>query len=105
MRAYVLPALLLVMPLSHHAAPRPRAPHVDLPVADANDNRRPAGAQRGRTLEVTLVAREALWYPTRSTPAMQIQAFSEGEALPSIPGPLLRVREGTTVTVTVRNTL
>ena len=71
-----------------------------------NDNRVAAGALRGETLSLRLVARRAEWRPAAdSGPGIPVAAFAvEGEA-PRIPGPLLRVTLGTRVRLAVRNEL
>lgn len=71
-----------------------------------NQNRVPAGRITGQTLYIELEAREGLWYPeTKEGPGLAVQAFGErGKGL-SVPGPLIRVPEGTKVHATVRNTL
>jgi manganese oxidase len=72
----------------------------------ANDNRHAAGLLSGRRLLIELEAREGLWYPeTHDGPAIRVQAFAErGKAL-QVPGPLIRVPEGTRIRATVRNLL
>jgi FtsP/CotA-like multicopper oxidase with cupredoxin domain len=71
-----------------------------------NDNRVPAGVWRGGALELSLVARTATWHPTpRVDSAVTVQAFAEEGAAPRIPGPLLRVPEGTEVRLRLRNTI
>ena len=74
----------------------------------ANDNRSVAGTQRHDTLTLRLVAREGRWFPqSDSGPSTVVQAFAEegeGHAL-QIPGPLIRVRAGTFIRMSVRNTL
>jgi FtsP/CotA-like multicopper oxidase with cupredoxin domain len=71
-----------------------------------NDNRQAAGLMSGRRLHIDLEAREGLWYPeTHDGPAIHVQAFAErGKAL-QVPGPLIRVPEGTRIRATVRNLL
>ena len=68
-----------------------------------NDNRVAAGALEGTTLTLRL---EGEWHPDADTdPGLPVRAFGvEGGAL-QIPGPLIRVREGTDVRVFVRNRL
>ena len=71
-----------------------------------NDNTRPAGRLEGDVLNVRLYAGVGSWRPEgpQGTP-IEIAAFGEEGADLSIPGPLIRVREGTTVVLTLRNTL
>jgi len=76
----------------------------DLPAAQANTNRTPAGTQRGKTLQLTLEARAVEWHITGdSNPPAQVLAFSEAGKTPEIPGPLIRVPVGTRLILTVRN--
>ena len=71
-----------------------------------NDNRIAAGVLNDATLRMQLVAREGLWYPEgQEGPGLLVQAFGEQAKALSIPGPLVRVREGTRIRVTVRNDL
>jgi len=71
-----------------------------------NDNRTPAGTLRDGTLTVRLEAREGEWHPDRDTdPGVVIRAFAEPGKPLQIPGPLIRVVEGTTIHAIVKNTL
>lgn len=79
---------------------------VPLRVVEANDNRVAAGVRRGDTLVATLRAERARWYPdTVGGPFADVLAFAEAGKAPQIPAPLLRVREGTTLDVTIVNAL
>ena len=71
-----------------------------------NDNRTAAGSLDGTTLTVRLETREGEWHPDRdSDPGVKVLAFAlEGGPL-QIPGPLIRVQEGTEVRAIVRNRL
>ena len=71
-----------------------------------NDNRAAAGSLDGATLTVRLETREGEWHPDRDAdPGIKVLAFAlEGGPL-QIPGPLIRVREGTEVRAFVRNRL
>jgi FtsP/CotA-like multicopper oxidase with cupredoxin domain len=74
--------------------------------AVANDNRTPAGTMAGDTLAVRLTVTPVAWYILGdSEPAFTLLAFAEEGKAPTIPGPLIRVRVGTPVRVTVRNPL
>jgi FtsP/CotA-like multicopper oxidase with cupredoxin domain len=87
------------------AAPIPRRPG-RLPVVVPNDNRTPAGHARGDTLRLALVVEMADWYPgSDAGSSIAVAAFAEEGAAPRIPGPLIRVTEGTVIDVTVRNAL
>lgn len=77
-----------------------------LRVVQANDNRVAAGVERGDTVVVTLRAEMARWYPdTLGGPFADVLAFAEEGKAPQIPAPLLRVREGKTLDVTIVNSL
>ena len=71
-----------------------------------NDNRTPAGTVKVDTLTLRLVMRAARWYPDGpSGCALQVHTFAEEGRPSQIPGPLIRVRAGTNLRVTVRNAL
>jgi FtsP/CotA-like multicopper oxidase with cupredoxin domain len=71
-----------------------------------NDNRTPSGVMRDGRLELRLDARLAMWHPNADDgPGALTPAFAADDAPPSIPGPLVRVRAGTTVRVMLRNSL
>ncbi len=75
-----------------------------LPEILGQDNRRPAGELRGGVLALRLEATTGLWYPEgASGPVRTVQAFAEEGRAPEIPGPLVRVREGVEIHLTVRN--
>ena len=84
----------------------PKPSQVTLPRIEANRNLAPAGELAGGVLTVRLEIRDGEWYPEAETgPAVVVQALGEeGRAL-QIPGPLIRVPEGTEVRATVRNVL
>jgi FtsP/CotA-like multicopper oxidase with cupredoxin domain len=76
------------------------------PLVQANDNRTPAGVLHNDTLTVHLVVRMARWYPEAADgPFIDVATFGEEGKAPSIPGPLIRVTEGTTIVASVRNEL
>jgi FtsP/CotA-like multicopper oxidase with cupredoxin domain len=71
-----------------------------------NQNRVPAGRIAERTLHIELEARAGMWYPeTKDGPGLAVQAFGEPGRRLSVPGPLIRVPEGTQIRATVRNRL
>ena len=71
-----------------------------------NDNRAPAGSLRDGILTLRLEAREARWYPDgEGGPSIVMQFFAEAGKQPRNPGPLIRVPDGTTIRVSVRNSL
>lgn len=62
----------------------------------ANDNRVAAGTRVGDTLRVRLSAVRARWYPeSDSGPSVVVIALAEDGKAPQIPGPMIRVSEGT----------
>jgi FtsP/CotA-like multicopper oxidase with cupredoxin domain len=71
-----------------------------------SDNRAASGTLAGQTLTVHLEARTGEWHPDRdSDPGVVVKAFAiEGGPL-QIPGPLIRVAEGTAIRASVRNRL
>ncbi|MEP6989618.1 MAG: multicopper oxidase domain-containing protein [bacterium] len=86
--------------LSTHDAPLP-------PRIEPNDNRNAAGLRIAGEVRVVLRARTGRWYPDadRRPAALTVAAFAEGDAAPTIPGPLIRVRAGTRLRITVINAL
>jgi manganese oxidase len=71
-----------------------------------NDNRVPAGTLRDGVLTLRLEVRDAEWHPDReSDPGVVVRAFAEEGKPASIPGPLVRVPQGTEIHAFVRNSL
>ena len=82
------------------------SPTAGLAVAQANDNRTASGQLRRGILHLDLDAVWAGWRPDLDVDsAVTVQAFAERGKVPSIPGPLVRVPQGTQVHVSVRNTM
>ncbi len=81
-------------------------PDDEPPLAAANDNRQAAGELRAGTLALRLEVRLARWQPEgESGPTRTVQALAEVGHAPQLPGPLVRVPEGTALHVTVTNRL
>ena len=77
-----------------------------LAVAVPNANTKRAGSLANRVLTLSLDARRAVWYPNGdSLPGREVLALAEWSGPAMIPGPLVRVTAGTTVVLTIRNTL
>ena len=77
-----------------------------LPDILANDNRTPAGQLHNGILTLRLEATTGIWHPEGDTgPVPTVQAFAEEGHAPQIPGPLIRIREGSEIRVTVRNSI
>jgi FtsP/CotA-like multicopper oxidase with cupredoxin domain len=71
-----------------------------------NDNLQSAGRLEGTVLTARLYAATGAWRPKGPTgPAIEIAAFGEEGRGLSTPGPLIRARVGTTVSVSLRNDL
>jgi FtsP/CotA-like multicopper oxidase with cupredoxin domain len=72
----------------------------------ANQNRSPAGKLENGVLNVQLDLRSGAWRPEADDgPQLFVQAFGEAGRAAQIPGPMLRMSEGTTVHATVTNKL
>jgi manganese oxidase len=72
----------------------------------ANDNRASAGNFKDGVLELHLELRQARWYAEAPDGVYEeVYAFAEQGHSPQSPGPLLRMSEGTTVHVTIHNSL
>ena len=80
------------------------APESGLATIEPNDNVRAAGRLEGGTLTLALRAGVGRWQPEGpSGPTLEIEAFGEiGKAL-TVPAPLIRVKEGTEIAVSIRN--
>ena len=71
-----------------------------------NDNRTPAGTLQNGVLTIRLEARPGEWHPDAdSDPGVVVEAFAEEGKPLQIPGPLIRVVEGTEIRVFVRNAI
>ena len=69
-----------------------------LPEVAVSDNRLPQGRLNDRVLTIDLEAREGIWYPEDKDGAgLRVQAFAEVGRPSQIPGPIIRVREGTEI--------
>ena len=76
------------------------------PRVQPNDNRVPAGTLARRELTLALRAGTGRWYPEGpSGPALEVEAFGEVGKPLVVPAPLIRVVEGTAISVSIRNDL
>ena len=74
--------------------------------AAINDNRVSSGTIRSGVLALDLEVREVDWRPDGDeAPGIVVRAFAERGKRASIPGPLIRVPEGTTIAARVSNPL
>ena len=97
MRTLITTAIIL--------AALPAASHAQAAIA-THDNTTPAGTIRGESLIVRLYAGSGTWRPEGDAgPAITVQAFGEEGRGLLVPGPLVRVRTGTTIDVSIRNSL
>ena len=81
-----------------------QVPHADEIVA--NQNRIPAGKVENGVLNVQLELRSGAWHPeAEDGPQLFVQAFGETGRAAQIPGPMLRMPQGTTLHATVTNQL
>jgi hypothetical protein len=111
MKMFVM-SLITSLALARASVPLNTSPECSaLPVPTAvpalpNDNRVPAGTLKNGVLTVRPVARPAAWHPEGDKGCgIRVHAFAEDGKQAQIPGPLLRVRMGTEVRLTVRNGL
>ena len=71
-----------------------------------NDNRVPAGKLAGDSLVLALDVEYARWFPeSERGKSVEVAVFREVGKAPQVPGPLIRVRTGTTIVATVSNRL
>jgi len=108
----VLPSILLGIVLGVAQAPLvPPLPRVPLPRPAANairasvhSNHVPAGTRAGGTLTIALDVVESAWKPEGDDdPEVPVLAFAEHGKAPTVPGPLIRVPQGTEVRMTLTN--
>ena len=96
----VLHAQLVSAP-SRIPLPKPTA---SVARATVHQNRVPAGRLTARTLRLAIDVVESAWRPEGSDdPEVPILAFAEAGKGPTVPGPLVRVPQGTEITITLRN--
>ena len=82
------------------------APRAAIETIVVNDNRVPAGVLDRGVLTIHLEAREGEWHPDRDDePGLVVRAFAEKGKRLQVPGPLIRVPEGTEIHAFVGNTL
>jgi manganese oxidase len=72
----------------------------------SNSNKAAAGKLENGVLTLHLELLQGDWYPEADTGlSMKVYAFAEEGRAPQVPGPLIRVAEGTEIHLTVRNLL
>src|SRR5689334_13345154 len=81
-----------------------RVEHAGLDAISPNDNRHAAGTLTGNVLSVALETRRGVWKPEgENGRTLEVAAFAEVGKPLTAPGPMIRVRSGTAVRVSVRN--
>jgi FtsP/CotA-like multicopper oxidase with cupredoxin domain len=77
-----------------------------LPLISANDNRITAGSLKDGVLTLRLEMRKGIWHPeSEDGEAIPVYAFGEAGRPLQIPGPAIRVPQGTTIDITLHNDL
>jgi manganese oxidase len=105
-RGIMLFALIARGPLCQISAAQQVLPAPASTAIRANDNRVPAGKLAGGVLTLHLALTSGDWYPEGdSGSGMKMDALAEEGQAPQIPGPLVRVSEGTLIHVTFHNLL
>jgi FtsP/CotA-like multicopper oxidase with cupredoxin domain len=75
-------------------------------IAQANENRLAAGELKRGTLSLQMDMMPATWYPEQEGgSSLSVYAFAEKGKPPQIPGPLLRIPQGTDVHAQIHNAL
>jgi FtsP/CotA-like multicopper oxidase with cupredoxin domain len=78
----------------------------EIPRIVTHDNTEAAGKLEDGVLTLRLEIGEGEWHPDADDgPGMPVLAFAEEGKRPSIPGPMIRVQQGTRIKVSVKNTL
>ena len=75
------------------------------PRIGVHDNLAPAGRLHDGALRLRLEVAEGRWYPDGEDGYEMIHAFAEAGGAPTVPGPMIRVPEGTRIHLTIRNPL
>jgi FtsP/CotA-like multicopper oxidase with cupredoxin domain len=97
---------IAVTTLAAHASAARRAPEMALEPIAINDNRVVAGTRDGDRVTIHLEARQGEWHPEGETDdSLIVRAFAEEGGPLQIPGPLIRVVEGTRIRAVIRNRL
>lgn len=77
-----------------------------LETIEPNDNRRPSGQLKDGVLTIALEAQEGVWYPeTAANPGIPVFAFAEEGKPLQLPGPLIRVSQGTEISLSIKNSI
>jgi FtsP/CotA-like multicopper oxidase with cupredoxin domain len=99
-------AMLTALALTPRPSTQPHASRRAPELLATNDNRTSAGTLRDGVLTVRLEIRAGEWHPDGDAqPGIVVRAFAESGRPASVPGPLVRVPEGTEIHAFVRNAL
>jgi FtsP/CotA-like multicopper oxidase with cupredoxin domain len=91
----------IIRPAARQPLPKPAAGVVR---AGVHQNRVPAGRLVGNVHRIAIEIHESAWHPEGANdPEVPILAFAEAGHAPSVPGPLVRVRQGTDVVISLHN--
>lgn len=72
----------------------------------SNDNKKTAGVLQNGVLSINLEARKGMWFPeTHEGEGIKVYAFAEKGKPLQLPGPQIRVPEGTIIKATIHNKL
>ena len=103
--ARLLSVAVMVAAVTGAVTPSPLLATGTQPVV-VNDNRRPAGTLEGGILTLTLRAGRGVWHPEGPAgPGLTIEALGETATPLTVPAPMIRVTEGTTIVASIRNDL
>jgi manganese oxidase len=105
-RLWLAPLVAAAVTAFTVSAPHPAHAAMQQVVAEANPNLRAAGHYEAGTLHVGLEIGMARWHPDgEDGTGLLVPVFTETGRPPQVPAPLLRMPEGTEVSVTLRNSL
>jgi FtsP/CotA-like multicopper oxidase with cupredoxin domain len=100
--ARVLLIGLLLVSTTQLIAATPDVP--DLPKVITHDNLKSGGQLKDGVLTIHLEVKEGAWHPDGDdAPGLAVLGVAEEGGAPSIPGPMIRVSEGTRVHVSFKN--
>ncbi len=104
-REYTVWAVILVTVVFAQGSSGQQPPYSSVAIR-ANDNRTSAGSLKDGVLTIHLELTSGDWYPEADGgPNMRVDALAEEGKSPQVPGPLVRVPQGTEIRVTFRNLL
>jgi FtsP/CotA-like multicopper oxidase with cupredoxin domain len=96
-------ALALIGAIAGASCDRELQSSIPITEVQVNDNRAAAGVERDAVLNLQLMIAVGTWRAEMALPFDRVLAFAEAGRPLMTPGPLIRVREGTTVAVSIDN--